>query len=83
MVCEYYCATLKPETVWVVVATLRYTEHIAFDRTLDAEKGIFEFYVPTSVEPFFCELMRSFIERGYVSDLIKKENRLIDPTAVL
>jgi len=74
---------LKSETVWLVVATLRYTEHIAFDRTLDAEKGIFEFYVPTAAEPFFLELMHSFSERGYVADLLKKENRLKNPGAVL
>lgn len=83
MVCEYYCATLKAETVWVVVATLRYSEHIAFDRTLDAEKGIFEFYVPSSAEPFFLELMNVCIARGYVSDLVKKENRLADAAALL
>lgn len=83
MVCEYYCATVKSETVWLVVATLRYSEHIAFDRTLDAQKGIFEFYVPTSAEPFFCQLMESFVAHGYVSDLIKKENRLADPAASL
>jgi hypothetical protein len=83
MVCEYYCATLKSETVWIVVATLRYVEHCAFDRTLDTQKSIFEFYVPAAMEPLFCQLMESFIERGYVSDLVKKENRLLNHEASL
>lgn len=76
MFCEYYRATLKPETLWIVVATLRYTEHVVFDRTLDAQNSVFEFYVPTACEPFFSELMHVFIERGYVTNFRKEPNRL-------
>ena len=82
-ICEYYSAKITPETQWIVVATLRYSEHLAFDRTRDVAEGVFEFFVPTACEPFFLELMQEFVRRGYVTNLLKEENRLAPTLANL
>jgi hypothetical protein len=61
---------------WFVVSTLKSFEHTQFDRTIDAERSIFEFFVPKSVENQFLATMEKLIEKGYVKNLVKKENRL-------
>ena len=52
---------------------------MAFDRTIDKEHSIFEFYVPESMKPYFEQLMDYFIKEGVVSDLKKMRNRLLIP----
>jgi len=46
MYCSYYQAEVAKPTTWFLVSTLRANEHLCFDRTLDKEHGIFEFFVP-------------------------------------
>jgi hypothetical protein len=77
MYCSYYQAHVdRPKTLFLVAA-LRSFEHVAFDRTLNAQEGIFEFYVPQDMEPYFLKLIAHFEQVGIVKNLIKKENRLI------
>lgn len=76
--CSYYTAYVLPEQAWFVVAGLKGFEHVAFDRTIDAQNSIFEFFVPAEKEPLFCQIMDYFVSCEYVSDLQKKENRLIN-----
>ena len=74
----YYQAHVQRELCWFVTATLRSYEHLAFDRTLDADASLFEFFVPFSTEKYFLELMRYYQNEGLVSNLVKLDNRLAD-----
>jgi hypothetical protein len=74
--CLYYQAqAAKPHHLFLV-GLLKYYDHLCFDRTLDAEKGIFEFFVPQEQEPQFLEVMAFMEEKGLVHSLVKSENRL-------
>ncbi len=74
--CLYYQASVIIKTTNLFVATLRYYEHIAFDRTLDAQKGIFEFFVPSHQEENFLIVMAYLEKLQLVHSLTKAENRL-------
>jgi len=74
--CLYYQAHVDKKMTWFVVATLKSQENIQFDRTINAEKSIFEFFVPAEVESQFLIVIHKLIETGYVSNLQKMENRL-------
>ena len=76
--CLYYQAHVKKSEAWFVTALLRSCEHIAFDRTIDVEKSIFEFFVPAATEPYFIEIMDLFLKRGSIDSLQKLPNRLCD-----
>jgi hypothetical protein len=74
--CEYYQAEVDKKMTWLVVSTLKSFEHTQFDRTIDAERSVFEFFVPKGVEDQFLAIMDAIIKKGYVKNLCKKENRL-------
>jgi len=75
--CSYYQAHVQREKCLYMVAALRSYEHIAFDRTLDAETSLFEFFVPISTEKYFLTLMDGLQSEGLIYDLKKLPNRLI------
>lgn len=79
----YYQAHVDPAMCWFVTSALKSYEHLAFDRTIDVPNSIFEFFVAPSVEPWFLEIMTYMSEQGYVSDLKKLPNRLMEPNSVL
>src|SRR3546814_7842172 len=54
-------AYVDPAYGWFFVGALRSFEHIAFDRTIDVESSIFEFFVPQDTEEYFVELMGYFL----------------------
>ncbi len=81
--CSYYQAYVLRSECWFVVAVLKSFEHMSFDRTLDTETSLFEFYVPPTTERYFLELMEYFIDNGFVTDLRKLPNRLSDPSQKL
>lgn len=76
--CSYYQAVVERSLCWYVVAILRSFEHTVFDRTLHVAESRFEFFVPVSMEPAFCEIMDYFQKQGLVSDLKKLPNRLTE-----
>jgi hypothetical protein len=77
--CIYYQAKVsKPET-WFLIATLRSFEHCVFDRTLDKENGILEFFLPEYLEPWFLECMDYYKKHTIVFSFSKMQNRLLDP----
>lgn len=80
---SYYQAKIDPPRAWFLVGVLRSFEHLTFDRTLDKEESVFEFFVPQDTEKHFCELMDYFVKEGIVTGLEKKENRLTDPNEVV
>ncbi len=76
-VCLYYVASLERSRCWFLASALRGTEHIAFDRALDAKKSIFEFFVPEATESVFLEIMQYMQKEGVVLSLEKLPNRLL------
>jgi len=72
----YFIAKVKREKCWFLAAALRGTEGVAFDRALDKEKGVFEFFVPEAMESVFKEVMAYLAVEGVILSLEEKENRL-------
>lgn len=74
--CLYYQAQVPRDKTWFLVGILRSYEHLVFDRTIDKEKGIFEFFVPEDLETHFLELMALLENRRTIQNLQKLKNRL-------
>ena len=74
--CHYYQAKIRQVDTWFFVAALRSFEHVAFDRTLDVERGIFEFFVPPAMNDCFLEIMHYFQKQGMVTEFNEMKNRL-------
>ncbi len=77
--CLYYRAKIKKELCWLVTSTLRYSEHLAFDRCYDKKNSIFEFFVAPDFNDVFLSIMKKFEKHGVSSDLEQMPNRLLDP----
>jgi 4-hydroxyphenylpyruvate dioxygenase-like putative hemolysin len=75
--CCYYQARLNRTKSWFLVAVLRSFEHLVFDRTLDKEESLFEFFVPNNNEPYFLEIMEYMQQQGFVLEVNKMPNRLM------
>lgn len=75
--CSYYQAKLDRPKSWFLVAVLRSFEHLAFDRTLNKEESLFEFFVPPTNEKYFLELMDYMKAQGVVVELNHLPNRLM------
>jgi hypothetical protein len=73
--CSYYQAQLERTKTWFVVGSLRNEDHIAFERAVDGQVGLFEFLVPQDQEQAFLHLMQYFLNHGHVLWLEKKPNR--------
>ena len=76
MFCEYYQAKINRPLGWFLVATLKSFDHVAFDRTLDKEESVYEFFVPKAFEKDFLGLMNFLKQENILLSLEKKENRL-------
>ena len=74
---------MKRELCWLVTSTLRYSEHLAFDRCYDKENSIFEFFVAPDFKDVFLSIMSKFEKHGISSDLQELPNRLMDPNETL
>ena len=72
----YYQAEVERSKCWIVSATLRYHEHLAFDRAFDVEKSVFEFFVSPDFEGDFLRVMLVLEKAGMVFDLKKLPNRI-------
>ena len=80
--CLYYQAHVEEKECWFLVAIFRSFEHLAFDRTIDKEASVFEFFVPADNEGIFLEIMHFLAQQGVTSELKKLPNRLTDPDAL-
>lgn len=74
--CSYYQAHIPRQYAWILTAVLRSYEHVAFDRTIDVQNSIFEFFVPPGYEQFFCDVMNDLADQGIVVNLQKLPNRM-------
>lgn len=81
--CSYYQAHIKQSECWFFCGVIRSFEHLCFDRTLDVQQSLFEFFVLEEQEDYFAQVMDYFIKQGIVSNLQKLPNRLLDPDAKL
>lgn len=71
----YYQATIRKEMVWFATATFRFTEHVLFDRTIDKEKSVFEFFVAPDQEHVFLDMMQKLQKKEVVTELQQLPNR--------
>lgn len=75
--CSYFQALVSKKDTWFFVATLRSYNYMMFDRTLDINKGLFEFFVPQDYEQQFVKVMEYYVRSGIVKNLEKLPNRLM------
>jgi hypothetical protein len=78
----YYQARVQKELCWFVTSTVRFCEHVAFDRTIEKDESIFEFFVAPDMEQEFLDVAHKLLKRGVFLDLQKLPNRLIDSDIV-
>ena len=81
--CLYYRAKIKKELCWMVTSTLRYSEHVEFDRCYYKELSIFEFFVAPELEKVFLSIMAKFEKYEISSDLQALPNRLLDESELV
>jgi hypothetical protein len=74
--CLYYQAHVKKELCWFLVAVLRSYDYVAFDRTVDKEASVFEFFVPELMQKYFEEIMAYFLKEGVITYFKQMDNRL-------
>ncbi len=72
----YYQATILRNKTWFFVAIMRSFENLLFDRAVDKEQGIFEFFIAPELEKYFLEIMSYFEATGVVTQLKKMPNRV-------
>lgn len=73
----YFQATVVKELCWLVTSSLRFSEHIAFDRALNKEISLFEFFVAPGMEDVFLQIMGTLEKEGVVFNLVQLPNRLL------
>lgn len=74
--CAYYQATISKAEILYFVSILKSFDHLCFDRTIDVEKNVFEFFVPQAQEAQFLNTLSYFEKRDIVQDLKKLPNRI-------
>lgn len=75
--CLYFQALVSKKDTWFFVATIRSYDHMMFDRTLNTDQGLFEFFVPQDYEQQFVKVMEYYVRSGIVQNLEKLSNRLM------
>ena len=74
----YFQATVTKELCWMVTSSLRFTEHIAFDRALIKDQSLFEFFVSPDGVDTFLDVMSKLEKEGVIFNLVQLPNRLIN-----
>ncbi len=75
MNCIYYQARLVREKIWFVVGTLRAETNLVFERALENDRTMFEFFVPPQNDDDFLAFMDILAKRGCIVTFEKKKNR--------
>ena len=73
----YFQANLLREKIWFVVGALKSQENLCFDRALDKQENLFEFFVPEARLTEFLQCMAYFEKQGYLFNLQQKPNRVL------
>ena len=71
----YYQVRVDRQKTWFVVGVMRNEDHLAFERTLEGQREILEFFVPRDQEQNFLILMEMLKKRGCVFEWNKQPNR--------
>ncbi len=74
--CSYYQVTIDRPQGWFIGATIHSFEHLAFERTIDAEAGINEYFVPQELEEQFLDCIDGLVRMGVIKEVKKLPNRL-------
>ena len=77
--CPYYTANVDRHQSYFFVAIIKAYDNMVFDRTIDLETSLFEFFVAPDYEEQFLSVMATFETQGLVSNLSKLPNRLQNP----
>lgn len=72
----YYQVAVNKSKAWFFVGILRSFENLAFDRTLDKEKSLFEVFVAPDLEKEFLDVMYLLENRQVITNLRQLPNRL-------
>ncbi|OGB97571.1 hypothetical protein A3F06_03505 [candidate division TM6 bacterium RIFCSPHIGHO2_12_FULL_36_22] len=72
----YYQAEIPKQFGWYITAILRSHDHLAFDRTIDVQKNIFEFFISPDKEEEFLYFMQLMEQKGAALNVKKLPNRL-------
>lgn len=75
---SYYQARVQKEFCWILTSTVRFADHMVFDRCLDKEQSIFEFFVTPGLEEDFERTMAKLAAKGIVFDLVRLESPVAD-----
>lgn len=71
----YFQANIKKELSWMLMSTLKYSEHVVFSRALDKATSLFEFFVAPGLEDVFLDIMHKLEQQGVVFNLQRLPNR--------
>lgn len=77
--CPYYVANVDRHQSYYFVAIIKAFDNMVFDRTIDVEHSLFEFFVAPAYEQLFLDVMATFEAQGLVKNLRKLPNRLENP----
>lgn len=72
----YYQAHIDRQLCWFVLAAFKSFEHLCFDRTLNAEENLIEFYVSPQANNVFLEIMDYFQKQNLVFNVRQLPNRI-------
>jgi len=75
--CRYYQAKIDKVNTWFFTGILKSYDYVTFERTLDKENQIFEFFVPEDMNKDFLDFMNIMISKNIASNLCELKNRLI------
>lgn len=79
--CAYYQVTIDRKQGWFIGAALHSFEHLAFERTIDTEAGINEYFVPPDLEEIFLNCLEGLKSLGAIKEYKKHPNRLQEPNS--
>lgn len=74
--CSYYLAKLVKKRIWFVTGNIHSMDNMVFERTVDKDEDILEFFVPSDQEKVFLEFMDSDPIKSCVVWIKKSRNRL-------
>lgn len=75
----YYQAIIPAERCWMATAIIRASDHMCFDRTVDKEQNIFEFFVPECNKERFEQTIARLEKLGVIHSLKQLPNRFANP----
>lgn len=73
----YFQADVTKELAWLVSATLKYSDHVAFYRAIKGAGHRFEFFVAPDLGDVFLDIMAKLEKIGAVKNLEQLESLFV------